>query len=303
MSKKFFTWEDCEKLVDDMVAELYSNIGTLSALEPLLIHGVPRGGIPVALMLKSRLGGIYNVQLVTDAKRADVIVDDIIDSGRTRKRLLELNPTAIFLSMISRAPEDDTWFVFPWEIGTEENGPEENVRRLIEFIGDDPAREGLLETPNRVIKSYSRLFSGYKQKPEDVVKVFEDGACKDMVVLKNIEMYSTCEHHMIPFFGKCHIAYIPNGKVIGVSKLARIMEIYARRLQIQERIGQQITSALEKLLNPLGAACIIEAKHLCMAARGVEKQNSVMVTSSLTGKFLDPVVRQELMSLIKSGQS
>ena len=126
-----------------------------------------------------------------------------------------------------------------------------------------------------------------------------EGACKDMVLLKNIEFYSTCEHHMLPFYGKCHIAYIPNGKVIGVSKLARLMEIYSRRLQIQERIGQQITQALEKYLQPLGSACIIEAQHFCMTSRGVEKQNAKMVTSSLTGNFLNQETRQELMALIK----
>ena len=125
-----------------------------------------------------------------------------------------------------------------------------NIVELLEYIGEDPNREGLQETPKRVIKSFSKLYEGYSQSPKDIMKVFQDGACDEMVLLKDIELYSTCEHHMLPFFGKAHIAYIPNKKVIGVSKLARLLEIYSRRLQIQERIGDQVTTALMENLNP-----------------------------------------------------
>lgn len=171
---------------------------------------------------------------------------------------------------------------------------------IIRYIGDVPSREGLTETPERVLKSFDKLYGGYGQKVEDVVKVFTDGSCDEMVLLKNIELYSTCEHHMLPFFGQAHIAYIPKGKVIGVSKLARILEIYSRRLQIQERICQQVTTALDKVLEPIGSACILEAQHFCMTARGVEKQKSIMVTSSLTGEFKNNAdARSELMHLIK----
>lgn len=171
---------------------------------------------------------------------------------------------------------------------------------IIRLIGDSPIREGLLETPLRVIKSFDKLYGGYDQNVEDVVKVFEDGCCDEMVLLKDIEFYSTCEHHMLPFFGQAHIAYIPDKKVIGVSKLARILEIYSRRLQIQERICQQVTTALDKVLNPIGSACILEAQHFCMTARGVEKQKSIMVTSSLTGEFRENAnTRSELLTLIK----
>jgi GTP cyclohydrolase I len=174
------------------------------------------------------------------------------------------------------------------------------IKQIIEVIGDDPKREGLRETPQRVVNSWDELFSGYKQNPEEVMKTFEDGACDEMVILRDIEFYSTCEHHMLPFFGKAHIAYLPNGRVLGLSKLARVLDIYSRRLQIQERIGQQVTKALDDHLKPKGAACIIEAKHFCMLCRGVNKQNSVMITSSLTGRFKeDPATRAELMSLVK----
>ena len=142
------------------------------------------------------------------------------------------------------------------------------------------------------------MFGGYKQKPADVIKVFDDD-CDEMVLVKDIEFFSNCEHHMLPFSGKAHIAYIPNGKVIGVSKLVRILEIYTRRLQIQERICQQVTEAIQGMLNPLGAACVLEATHNCMTSRGVEKQHSIMVTSSLTGVFKDrSEVRNEFISMI-----
>lgn len=176
-----------------------------------------------------------------------------------------------------------------------------SIRNILEYIGDDPNREGLKETPERVIRSYLELFSGYRKKVESVFKVFEDGACDEVVLLKEIECFSFCEHHMLPFYGTAHIAYIPNGKVIGISKLARLMEIYSRRLQIQERLCTQITTALDEHLQPRGSACIISARHFCICSRGVGKQNSVMVTSSLTGVFKDdPNTRQELLSLIKS---
>lgn len=174
------------------------------------------------------------------------------------------------------------------------------VEQILYAVGEDPQREGLLETPKRVIESWSQLYSGYEQNPEDIMKTFKEGACDDMVLLKNIEMYSMCEHHMLPFFGKAHIAYIPDGKVIGISKLARLLEIYSRRLQIQERIGEQITDALMQYIQPKGAACIIEAQHFCMMARGVQKQNSVMLTSSLKGAFIKEIsTKNELLSLIK----
>lgn len=174
------------------------------------------------------------------------------------------------------------------------------VRLQIEAIGEDTTREGLLDTPSRVIKSWKELYSGYEKDPKDILTVFEADGYNQIVLLKDIEMYSTCEHHMLPFFGKAHVAYIPGDHVIGISKLARLVDIYARRMQIQERIGDQVTEALMKYLKPKAAACIIEAKHTCMMMRGVNKQNSTMMTSSLKGSFLeDSKSRQELMSMIK----
>jgi len=293
MKKRYLTWKECEETAASSCEMLR---GWLKLGETIKIYGVPRGGIPAMFLVKKVLEDkfLQTVEIVSCPENAQIIVDDIVDSGATIQRMRLRNDKARIITLFKKENE---WLVFPWEKG-EEEGPVENVRRLIEFIGDDPNREGLIETPIRVLRSYEKLYGGYKQDPANIMKTFTEGACDNMVLLKGIEMYSTCEHHMLPFFGKCHIAYIPDGKVIGVSKLARLMEIYSRRLQIQERIGKQITAALETHLQPLGAACIIEAQHFCMTSRGVEKQNSVMVTSSLTGEFLKPEVRQELLSLI-----
>jgi len=180
---------------------------------------------------------------------------------------------------------------------------EESIINILQSIGEDVTREGLVETPSRVSKTYDFIFSGYKQKGKDVLKTFENPNCNQMVLLKDIEMYSMCEHHMMPFIGKTHVAYIPNKTIVGISKLARLVEVYSRRLQIQERIGEQITSDLMEFLDPVGAACIIEAQHLCMQMRGIQKQHSVMVTSSLKGVFLEDsdkgrAARSELMGLV-----
>ena len=165
---------------------------------------------------------------------------------------------------------------------------------------EDCHRDGLLDTPKRVAKMYDEIFAGYTTNIEDVITVFDAEGYDQMVVLKDIEFYSMCEHHMMPFFGKAHIAYIPDGKIVGISKLARILDVFARRLQNQERISQQVVDSIEKNLKPKGVAVVIEAKHLCMCARGVGKQNSVMKTSKLSGDFLgdNGTSRQEFFNLI-----
>jgi len=175
----------------------------------------------------------------------------------------------------------------------------EYIKHMMDYIGEDQDREGLIETPIRVLKSWDKLYGGYKEKPEDIMKVFEDGNCDEMVILKDIEFYSTCEHHIIPFFGKISIGYIPNGKVIGISKLARLVEIYARRLQVQERLVGQISDDIMKYLDAKGCMVVAEAQHLCMVARGVEKQNSIMVTNAIRGNFKNPDVRNEFLTMIK----
>jgi len=178
-----------------------------------------------------------------------------------------------------------------------------DVRDIISYIGDDPTREGLVDTPKRVLKAYGKIFGGYKMTPEEALgRTFEADGYDQMVMLKDIEFYSTCEHHMIPFFGKIHVAYIPNHRIVGISKLARLVEVYARRLQVQERLTCQVADSIMKVLEPKGAMVVCEAQHLCMLARGVEKQNSVMVTSTIKGAFRDnPNCREEFFGLLRGG--
>ena len=176
---------------------------------------------------------------------------------------------------------------------------EKLVRRQLELLGEDPDRDGLLKTPERVAKSLSWLTRGYELDPADVVgdAVFEE-AHESMVMVRDVEMYSLCEHHLLPFFGKVHIAYIPNGKIVGLSKLPRLVEIFARRLQVQERLTEQVADAIESVLQPQGVGVVVEAVHLCMMMRGVEKQNSKTITSALRGKFRDcPMTRDEFLQL------
>lgn len=175
------------------------------------------------------------------------------------------------------------------------------VKAQLEYIGENPNREGLIETPRRVVKSWAEIYSGYGKDPKDILTVFSSDGYDQIVLLDNIEMYSMCEHHLLPFFGVAHVAYIPGEKVIGISKLARLVDMYARRAQIQERIGDQVTTALMEILKPRAAACVIEATHMCMRMRGVGKQNSVMVTSSMKGLFSSNAsAKEELMQLIRN---
>ena len=178
---------------------------------------------------------------------------------------------------------------------------EKHYRAILEIIGEDPEREGLKMTPHRVAKSIQFLTQGYDHDPKEILlsaKFKED--YRQMAIVKDIDIFSMCEHHMIPFIGKAHVAYIPNGYITGLSKIARVVEAYARRLQVQERLTTQIKNAIQETLNPLGVAVVIDARHLCMAMRGVQKQNSVTTTSDFTGAFERAETRAEFISLISS---
>ncbi|MBZ5707204.1 MAG: GTP cyclohydrolase I FolE [Acidobacteriia bacterium] len=179
---------------------------------------------------------------------------------------------------------------------------EELVREMIIRLGEDPAREGLVRTPDRMHRAYQYLTKGYREDPEALLKkALFTVNYDEMVIVKDIEMFSLCEHHLLPFFGKVHVAYIPNGKVIGLSKLPRLIEIFARRLQIQERLTTQIAETIQKAIEPQGVGVVIEARHLCMMMRGVEKQHSAAVTSSMLGCFRDEEeTRTEFLSLIRN---
>jgi GTP cyclohydrolase I len=261
------------------------------------IYAVPRGGIPVALAL----AGTGPFVLVDDIGSADIVVDDLIDSGATRKRYRNY-PFYTLIDKRQEGPYRDTWVEFPWEQGSD-GGIEDNIVRLLQYVGEDPTREGLLETPGRVAKAWQHWCGGYELDPADVLKVFEDGAADydEMVVVKDLPFYSKCEHHLADIFGTATIAYIPNDKnprIVGLSKLDRLLDVFARRLQVQERLTAQVANALMEHLQPKGAGVVIKARHMCMESRGVRKQGHHTITSALRGVFREQAsTRAEFLAL------
>ena len=177
----------------------------------------------------------------------------------------------------------------------------EHMSEIITILGEDRNREGLIKTPERVAKSLQFLLQGYDQCPEEIINsaIFNEDY-RQMVIVKDIDFYSMCEHHMLPFFGKVHVAYIPDGKITGLSKIARVVEVFARRMQVQERMTTQIKECIQKTLNPLGVMVIVEAQHLCMQMRGIQKQHSTTTTSDFTGAFQHAKTREEFINLVKS---
>lgn len=257
------------------------------------LYGVPRGGVHVAQILAAK----FNLPLVEslDDKENVLVVDDIIDSGKTRDSYTSNGYR--FFAPYHRV--NGSWMEFPWERMRSEAPGEDAVIRILEVLGEDVKRDGLKDTPRRVVKSWEKLYGGYAEKPEDILRTTFDEHSDEMIVLSDIDFYSTCEHHMLPFFGKVHIAYIPDKRVVGISKLARLVEVFARRLQIQERMTNQISETMMDAVKPLGVGVVVEGRHTCMMVRGVEKQNSLMTTSSLQGVFREEEVRSEFLRLIK----
>jgi len=178
----------------------------------------------------------------------------------------------------------------------------EHIRSILTELGEDPSRDGLLKTPERVDRSLRYLTSGYQKDADGLLNgALFDVAYDEMVIVKDIEVFSMCEHHLLPFFGKCHVAYIPNGKVIGLSKIPRLVDMFARRLQVQERLTMQVAETINEKIRPKGVAVVVEAQHLCMIMRGVEKQNSIAVTSSMLGAFKDDQnTRSEFLNLVQT---
>lgn len=268
------------------------------------IWGVPRGGIPVAFALQS-----HDCEIVSRPEAADFIIDDLVDSGKTRDRYKEKKFGALFAKgdkfactpfKFGETTAHDEWLVFPWE-GSEIGSADDIVTRFLQFIGEDPARGGLTETPARVIKAWREdWFSGYKKKPEDVLKSFEDGGERydEMISVRGIPIYTHCEHHIAPFFGEAIVAYVPDGRIVGLSKLARLADIFARRLQVQERLTVQIADALMEHLKPKGVGVILKCRHLCMESRGIQKPGTTTVTSAMRGVMFDnPGARTEMLTL------
>lgn len=245
------------------------------------LFGIPRGGAVVA--------GVSGNPIVGSPANADFIVDDIIDSGRTKERYNRTYPNKKFIALVDKQTEEafkGKWVIFPWEETDETKDIEDTVVRQLEFIGEDPRRNGLIDTPRRVIKAFKELTAGYQENPNEILSRVFIEPYDEMVVLKDIEFWSLCEHHMLPFHGKVHIGYIPNGKIVGISKLARLVKCFSRRLQVQERLTIQIAEAIQQALKPHGVGVVVEATHLCMAMRGV-KEPANMVTSCLLDYFRD----------------
>lgn len=274
-------------------AEFYKDLDILKThLKPTdVLYSVPRGGFFVTNFLSQ--------EKTVDINKATIIIDDILDSGRTKEKYKKLS-NAKFLVLVDKQDvkyKDKGYIVFPWE--NNEQDDLDIVTRMIEAIGEDPTREGLLDTPKRVVKSWNKIFGGYNQTAEEVLQTAFTEDYDQMIVCKNIEFYSMCEHHMLPFYGKAHIGYIPNEKVVGLSKMPRLLEVFARRMQIQERLTNQVAESMQNIIQPKGAGVIIEAKHHCMVCRGVEKQNSSMITTALTGVFKEQLVKDEFQGHCK----
>lgn len=264
------------------------------------VYGIPRGGVSVAYLIAGP-----EFELVDKPEDATVFVDDIIDSGLTKKRWNVSYPDTPFLALadyLDPPKLDEEWLVFPWEQGEDDDSSADDiVVRLLQFIGEDVTREGLQETPKRVLSAWKSWCSGYGKDPQEVLKIFEDGSedYDSMVIVKDLPFYSTCEHHMAPFFGTASIAYLPNKSVAGLSKLSRVLDIFARRLQVQERLTTQVAHALQEHLQPKGVGVVIKARHLCMESRGICKQGHETVTSAVLGNFrTDEKVREEFNALL-----
>jgi GTP cyclohydrolase I len=251
----------------------------------LKYYGVPRGGQPIAAMLNP----------VDTPDDADVIIDDLIDSGATEKRYSKYNKP--FVALFNKQTEPnlkDKWLVFPWEI--KEESVEDNFVRILQYLGEDVNREGLKETPKRYIK----FLKEFLEPKEFNFTTFDAEGTDEMIIQTNIPFYSLCEHHVAPFFGVANVAYIPNEKIVGLSKLARTVDLYANRFQNQERITTQIAERLQKELNPKGVAVTLKAQHLCMCMRGVKKHDTWTMTSKMLGTFKNDInCRNEFLSLIK----
>jgi GTP cyclohydrolase I len=267
--------------------EIYSRMDKLPIGR---IYGIPRGG--------SILAGISR-RGVDRIEDADFLLDDIVDSGRTRIRFRE-EVKKPFLALFDKQKEakiKNKWVIFPWE-GNLEIDIQETIVRLIEQIGEDPRREGLERTPARVAKSFSELYRGYSEDPKKLLVTFSEGSCDEMVILRKTEFFSTCEHHILPFYGEISVGYVPDRRVIGISKIARLIDVFSRRLQIQERLTAQIADAIQEGLKPKGVMVVCQAKHLCMMARGVNKRDGEMITSAIRGVFRSKMAaREEFLKL------
>lgn len=292
------TWEDVEQQVK-AIAERHADKQYTG------VYGIPQGGAPIAILVSNLL----DLTILDEPEAGCLVVDDLIDSGATAQRVLAKHSQVTFDAAYRKpwspkdiAPEAEIktdWVNFPWERDSGE--PQDAIVRLLQHIGEDPTREGLLDTPKRVLKAFKEMTDGYNADIQSILgTTFDVGDVDEMIVVTGIDFVSLCEHHMLPFTGTATVAYIPNGRVVGLSKIPRIVEAFSHRLQVQERLTRQITTALDEHLGTQGSACLITSGHACMGHRGVKKPNAKMTTSSLTGIFkADSETRNEFLMLAK----
>ena len=286
-------------LAGDMQNEIMNALDVKGTTRRLGVYAVPRGGIPARLALFALdYFSVFYTQ--DDPALADVIVDDLIDTGATFDRFAHLGKP--FFALIDKRTwaHGNDWVVWPWE-GDASSGIEDHIRRLIQYAGDDPTREGMSETPKRVAKAWRHWCGGYDVDPASFLKTFEDGAegAKEMVVVRDIPFFSHCEHHMAPFFGTATVGYIPNGRIVGLSKLNRLVDCFARRFQVQERMSAQIADAIDNHLGALGVGVIVTARHMCVESRGIAQHGSETTTSALRGVMIEGTQRQEFLLLAR----
>ncbi|WP_331375642.1 GTP cyclohydrolase I FolE [Sinorhizobium chiapasense] len=296
MNNNKISFSELSALAAKLAAEL-NRVYQPDVNQALKIYPIPRGGVPAALAVAQHIP----LLLVDSPEQADVFIDDVVNSGATRNKWKHDWPEKEFYALIDKkaGPRPSGWIVFPWE-GDVVGSFDDNIVKLLQFVGEDPSRVGLKETPTRVTKAWQYWCSGYGKDPKDILKVFEGGAEKhnQTITVQDIPIYSHCEHHLTPIFGTCTISYAPNGKIIGLSKLSRLADIFARRLQVQERMTNQIADALFTHLEPMGVGVVIKARHLCMESRGVCQQGHQTVTTALRGIIKDDATaRTEFMRL------
>lgn len=273
------------------------------------IYPIPRGGIPVAYHLME-FGDYIITENISDA---DFIVDDVIDSGNTYHHYNEKYPDLPFYALYDKSygpvqqpwtyyeaankTDSKVWLVFPWE-GQVEQSVTDNVVRMLQYVGEDPNREGLRETPHRVVKAWEHWCSGYSKKPEDIMTTFSNEHKYDqMITIRDLPFYSMCCHHMAPFFGTADISYIPKDRIVGLSKFGRVLDIYSRRLQVQESLTNEIANCLMDLLEPLGVGVRLKARHMCMESRGLSKQGSHTITTALLGTYREIEAKSEFLNV------
>ncbi len=281
------TWDDVQARADEVAARWQG--------APLTgVYGVPQGGAVPAVMVARTLG----LPILDSPDDGCLVVDDLVDSGATAERF-QGHFDALYRKPHSpheKAPaarELDGWAVFPWEA---DPVPTDAVRRLLQHLGENPDREGLADTPKRVVKALSEMTRGYQQDPAAILSTTFNVAHDQMIHVKGISVVSMCEHHMLPFTGTAHVAYIPSDRVVGLSKIPRVVHTFARRLQVQERLTDQIADAINDTLHPQGVGVRITAHHACMGLRGVGEREATMTTTALRGCFFKAEARAEFLA-------